>query len=279
MTSSLFDLFWLFCQIIVLVFNICVILLIRRKCEIREKVLFKFIICFCAMDILNDFYTFIATLSSLTGYNIININFTCKAYQFIGYTSSYFNFILMMTLVLGSVIVEKIEEKQFWIFTGVSSVLSTFIAFILSMSYEIEKDYDYDGHDECVISRYYYFIVDFDIFFATILPMIVIILYFLLTSAEKFRSRTRSKPEFKTFLAILIVSTLIIELLPSFMEYSEHITIEVYYLVCFRHVFKPIVLYFTDDEFKHETKQFFNSLLNRPQESSLSFENARGLED
>lgn len=241
----------------------------------RQRVLFWFIICFSVMDILNDFYTFIVTLSSLTG-SIITIGFICKSYQFIGYTSSYFNFILMMALVLGYLIVERIEEKQFWIFTGVSSVLSTFIALIISMSYEIENNYE----NECFIARYNFFNmdIDFDITLATILPIIVIILYFLLTSAEKFRSRTKSKPEFRTFLAILIISTLIIEPLPSFLSYSKHIANEDY-LVCFRHVFKPIVLYFTDDEFKHATKQLFNSLLNRPQESSLSFENARGLED
>lgn len=277
MTSSFFDLFWLFCQIILLIFNICVIILIRKKSDIRERVFFWFIICFCVMDILNDFYIIIVTLMSLTG-STISIGFMCKAYHFIGYTSSYFNFILMMTIVLGSMIVERIEEKQFWIFTGVTSVLSTLIAFIMSMSYKVEKNYE--NEYECHIPRYNFFFmdIDFDMILATILPMIVIILYFLLTSAEKFRSRTRSHPEFRTFLAILIVSNLIIEPLPSFLRYSEHIANEEY-LVCFRHVFKPIVLYFTDDEFKHETKQLFNSLLNRPQESSLSFENARGLED
>lgn len=277
MTYTLFDLFWLFCQIIVVVFNVCVIILICRKCDIRKRVLFWFIICFSVMDILNDFYTFIETLSSLTG-SIITIGFICKSHQFIGYTSSYFNFILMMALVLGYLIVERIEEKQFWIFTGVSSVLSTFIAFKISMSYEIESYYE--NEYECFIPRYNFLImaIDFNIILATILPIIVIILYFLLTSAEKFRSRTKSKPEFKTFLAILIISTLIIEPLPSFLGYSKHKADEDY-LVCFRHVFKPIVLYFTDDEFEHATKQLFNSLLNRPQESSLSFENTRGLED
>lgn len=254
--------------------KIGVVLLIWKKCNIRYKIHYWFINCVLINNIIGYSFYNIETILYIFEHRIPLDQYFCKIFTFISHCSDFLCVVLWITIIIGYVMLEQIEEKHFKIMTAIASSISVVLTSATFFNYtvvHVENDNIY--FCDSLLELFDWYEHRSYSYISLSLLIVTIGFYYIMMKFEAYRTNVMNKPEYKIILKFILFFTFVIRplsFLLSFLEYHISNAIIVSSLSFF---YKPILLYICDEDLRFQAKKTCKKIFSIRREGNIAFEN------